>query len=244
LQAKTYLTLTQLDKAEVKKIARTSGIARQDIYRIMPTLEKLGLVEKIVANPVLYKAVSLKEGTLSLFAEKSSEHAQLKASLEMLGESKEKSDNTIVHDAETEFVITSERKRLVKKFENAFSKASTVDLIFPSRGLNFIVFSFFDAFTTAVSKGVKFRVATQKTEVSPAIMRKLKTLTANPLFELKFIDANIDFGICIFDDKEVDVCISGKEAVPSLGTNNEQLLKMAKLFFENHWNSQDCLLLS
>lgn len=210
----------------------------------MPTLEKLGLVEKIVANPILYKAVPLKEGTLSLFEGKNSEHAELQASLKMLTENNEKSDNTVVHDAETEFVITSERKRLVKKFEKAFSAASTVDLLFPSGGLNFVVFSFFDAFTTAVSKGVKFRVVTQKTEVSPAIMRKLKDLTANPLFELKFVDANIDFGVCIFDDKKVDFCMSSEEAVPSFGTNNVQLLKMAKLFFETHWNSQNCLLLS
>jgi len=244
LQAKTYLTLTQLDKAEVKKIARMSGIARQDIYRIMPTLEKAGLAEKIVATPILYKAVPLKDGTLSLFKEKSSEYAELKASLKMLAESKEKNDNAVVHNAETEFVITSERKRLVKKFERAFLRASTVDLLFPPGGLNFVIFNFFDCFAAAVSKGVRFRVLTQKTEVSPAIMRKIKDLTASPLFELKFIDANIDFGVCIFDDKEVDVCMSGEEAVPSLGTNNGQLLKMAKLFFETHWNSQVCLLLS
>lgn len=237
LQAKTYLTLTQLDKAEVKRISRISGIARQDIYRIMPTLEKVGLVEKIVATPILYKAVPLKDGTLSLFKERSSEHAQLKTSLKLLAESKEKKDNNIVQDAKSEFVITSERKRLVKKFERSFSKASTVDLLFPSGGLNFVVFSFFDSFAAAVSKGVRFRVLTQKTEVSPAIMRKLEDLTANPFFELKFVDVNIDFGICIFDDKEVDVCMSGEEAVPSLGTNNGQLMKMAKIFFETHWNS-------
>jgi sugar-specific transcriptional regulator TrmB len=244
LQAKTYLTLTQLDNAEVKRIARISGIARQDIYRIMPTLEKLGLAEKIVATPILYKAVPLKDGTSSLFQERSSEHAQLEASLKTLAASKEKSDNNIVQDAKTEFVITSERKRLVKKFERAFFRASTVDLLFPSGGLNFVVFSFFDSFTTAVSKGVRFRLLTQKTEVSSAIMRKLKDLTASPLFELKFVDVDIDFGICIFDDREVDVCMSGEEEVPSLGTNNRQLLKMAKLFFETHWRSQDFLLLS
>ena len=46
LQAKTYLALAKLGKADVKTIAKVSKVARQDIYRIMPTLQKWGLEKK------------------------------------------------------------------------------------------------------------------------------------------------------------------------------------------------------
>ncbi|MEX2723761.1 MAG: helix-turn-helix domain-containing protein [Candidatus Freyarchaeota archaeon] len=46
LQAKTYLNLAKLGKANVQTIAKASNVARQDIYRIMPSLQKLGLAEK------------------------------------------------------------------------------------------------------------------------------------------------------------------------------------------------------
>lgn len=243
LQAKTYLALTQLEKAEVRRISKATGIARQDIYRIMPSLEKLGLAEKIVATPILYSALPLTEGTRKLYEQKNAEHTQLKASLKLLAKNKEKNENKTLPYTETEFLITSERKRFVKKFETAFSEASTVDIIFPPVALTFIMYSFFDCFTRAISRGVRFRVITQKTEVNPAILRKLRALCANPLFELKFISSTIDFAITIFNDKEVDVCISSEAAVPSLWTNNVQVLKMARIFFENHWNTQEKSLL-
>ncbi|MCW4047841.1 MAG: hypothetical protein NWE99_09855 [Candidatus Bathyarchaeota archaeon] len=46
LQAKTYLALATLGKADVKMISKASNVARQDIYRVMPVLQKLGLGKK------------------------------------------------------------------------------------------------------------------------------------------------------------------------------------------------------
>jgi DNA polymerase III alpha subunit len=50
LQAKIYLALSKTGKATIKTISKASNSARQDIYRIMPTLQKLGLAEKIIAG--------------------------------------------------------------------------------------------------------------------------------------------------------------------------------------------------
>jgi sugar-specific transcriptional regulator TrmB len=49
LQAKTYLNLAKLGKANVQTIAKASNVARQDIYRVMPKLQKLGLAEKFIS---------------------------------------------------------------------------------------------------------------------------------------------------------------------------------------------------
>jgi sugar-specific transcriptional regulator TrmB len=56
LQAKTYLALVTLGKANVQTIAKASNVARQDVYQVMPTLQKLGLGEKIIAKPIIYEA--------------------------------------------------------------------------------------------------------------------------------------------------------------------------------------------
>lgn len=117
LQAKTYLTLTQLKTAEVKKIAAQSNIARQDIYRIMPVLEELGLVEKIIATPILYKAIPLSEGTLMLFQRRKEEEAKLKSSLKLLVDNREENSKMAPQEENLEFVITSERKRFVRRLE-------------------------------------------------------------------------------------------------------------------------------
>ncbi len=62
LQAKIYLSLSEFEKAEIRKMSKASNVARTDIYRLMPELEKLGLAEKIIASPTSYRATPLNEG--------------------------------------------------------------------------------------------------------------------------------------------------------------------------------------
>ena len=76
LQAKTYLTLTKLGKADIKGISKASNVVREEIYRIMPKLEKIGLVEKIVGRPTVYEALPLKEGLSMLLISRTEEKCQ------------------------------------------------------------------------------------------------------------------------------------------------------------------------
>ncbi|MGD0071128.1 MAG: helix-turn-helix domain-containing protein [Candidatus Bathyarchaeia archaeon] len=244
LQAKTYLTLTQLEKAEAQKISKASDVARQDIYRIMPTLEKLGLAEKIIATPILYKAVPLKEGSLMLLQKRTKEHTTLQEKIKvLLNSDQERNINSMVHEEAPQFIITSERKLLVKRFEKAFLEVTTCEMIFPTVGLNFVLFNFFQSFKMAIIKSAKIRIITEKTEIGPLVSRKLQTLKKNPLFEIKFATSPIDFEIVIFNNKEVNMCISCiPSEVPSLWTNNPQVVKVARTIFEDKWNNaQDYL---
>ena len=79
LQAKLYLTLVKLGNSggEVRKISRESNIARQDVYRILPQLEKLGLAVKIIASPTIYCATPLENGFSMLLNQKTDEYIEL-----------------------------------------------------------------------------------------------------------------------------------------------------------------------
>lgn len=238
LQAKTYLTLTRLGKAEVKKISENSKIARQDLYRIIPTLEKLGLVEKIIATPILYKAIPLSEGTSSLFQKKSSEYSSLKSSLELLVANPEENSKTEVQEEnDAEFIITSERKRLITKLEKAYSEATSLDLMLPGNALNFMVFNFYESLTVALSKDAKIRVIAKNMDLRSGTRQKLENLKTHRNFEIKYVETAFDFGMAICNSREVNIAISNKE-VPSLWTNNRQIVKISQIMFENEWNSK------
>lgn len=238
LQAKTYLTLTRFDKAEVKKISETAKIARQDLYRIIPTLEKLGLVEKIIATPILYKAIPLSEGTSSLFQRKSNEYSSLKSSLELLTAHPEENSKAVAEEEnEAEFVITSERKRLVAKLEKAYSESTSIDIMLPGNALNFMIFNFYESLSVALAKDAKVRVIANTTDMRSRTKQKLENLKANQSFEIKFVETAFEFGMAICNSREVNIAISNKE-VPSLWTNNRQLVKISQIMFENEWNSK------
>ena len=60
-EAKVYLSLLQLGKASAAEIAKLADIPRQEVYRVLPRLEKIGLVEVIIDKPTKYLAISSHE---------------------------------------------------------------------------------------------------------------------------------------------------------------------------------------
>ncbi len=242
LQAKSYLALTQLDRADARTISKASNVARQDIYRIMPTLEKIGLVEKIVATPVLYKATPREEGFKMLLQKRTSEDTMLRKKVKsILNNGNNENFDSIIHEESTEFIIISGRQLLVKKFQTSFIEAATCDLIFPAFAWNFVIFNLFEDMKIALAKSAKIRIVTEKEDLRPLVSKKLEALTKSPFFQIRFSCSPLEFGLAIFNDKEVDICISGNSSeVPSMWTNNRQFVKMAQTTFENEWhNAQD-----
>jgi len=57
-EAKVYLALLQLEKANASSVARLANIPRQEIYRVLPRLEKLGMIEVIVNKPTKFLAMN------------------------------------------------------------------------------------------------------------------------------------------------------------------------------------------
>lgn len=90
----------------------------------------------------------------------------------------------------------------------------------------------------ALRKGAKIRIITEATEFT-SISKKIEILEKNPFFKIKFASSPINFGIILFDNKQVNMCISNSShaEVPSLGTNNQQCVEAAKMMFEVMWNN-------
>jgi sugar-specific transcriptional regulator TrmB len=77
-QARLYTALLRSDTPlHAKDLAKLTKITRQDIYRILPTLQKDGLVEKTIANPAAFKATPIKLGISILIDKKTSQQTEL-----------------------------------------------------------------------------------------------------------------------------------------------------------------------
>jgi len=77
LQAKIYLALARSGVADVKTISSVSGVARQDVFRVMSGLQELGLVENSASSQDVYNAVPLRKGLFVLLQQKVEENAVL-----------------------------------------------------------------------------------------------------------------------------------------------------------------------
>jgi sugar-specific transcriptional regulator TrmB len=58
-QAKVYLAVIKLEKTTVVQVANFSKVRREDVYRILPSLEKMGLVERLLGKPTEIRATRI-----------------------------------------------------------------------------------------------------------------------------------------------------------------------------------------
>jgi sugar-specific transcriptional regulator TrmB len=236
LQAKTYLALAKLGKAEVRTISKASNVARQDIYRIMLTLEKLGLVEKIIDTPTLYKAIPLRKGLLTLLQRRTEENAELqKKTRALINNFRDNNTGIAFHEDESQFTITSELALFRKKLAEATDAARTSkDVIYTAEGVRALSLHYLQHVKRAMRRGVKIRVITEKPENAETTLGISPDLKKNPLFKLKYISDHSPVFMAIFDNKEVNIRISDN-IVPSFWSNNPSVVKLAASYFEAVW---------
>lgn len=238
LQAKTYSTLTKLGNSTVKEISAVSNVARQDVYRILPILEKMGLVEKIIANPTMYKAISTKEGFFLLLENKAQEFSEVKQKTMDLIEGFHEKDCKVTLQEEEQFTLVSSKKLHWKKVETEFSKAQNrIDIMGKREGLMAWFFKNRQNTEKAIKKGVKIRVITEKGNKS--IQSLSPIFYNNDLFEVRYVSSIIPIKTVIYDGNKLNMYIRpthDNEITPSLWSSNTQLLKVITSYFEEIWD--------
>ena len=67
-----YLAILKLEKGTVNQIAKYSKVRREDVYRLLPYLEQMGLIEKLMGKPTVVRATPISDALSFLVAEEKS----------------------------------------------------------------------------------------------------------------------------------------------------------------------------
>jgi sugar-specific transcriptional regulator TrmB len=67
-QAKVYLSIVQSGKTRVGRISRNTQLHRQDIYKLLPKLEKMGLITKTIDKPFMIEAIPIDKALETLIS--------------------------------------------------------------------------------------------------------------------------------------------------------------------------------
>jgi sugar-specific transcriptional regulator TrmB len=240
LQARTYLALCKTGPATAKTISKTSNIARQNTYRILPTLEKIGLVEKIITTPTTYKATPIKEGYSLLLQNKTKENNELqKKTIELIEHSCEIDQKTALQEEAAEFVVTTSETLLFKRTaEREKTVQKSICVVGRGKGIRSRLFYLFPDLKRALKRGVRIRIITEKYEGDRSVQKIIQTLEENPLFEIRYLSAPVPIKTIIHDDTEANMCIATQPTndFPCLWSNNPQFVKVMKAYFEDLWN--------
>lgn len=237
-QAEVYMAISELEQAKVVTIAKTAQTDRAEIYRVIPKLQKLGLIKKIVTTPVSYKAVPLSEGLSILLQHNAEKHKEIQAKAKQFLQNANNKEKTNREDFQ--YTLTSGLKGVDREFLRHLKETQTSrDGVFEWEGMLYMVNTYFKEHKRALERGVKIRYITHipKGEKLPQIIQNLKKTGS---FEIRNTSTSLSAGIAIHDKKSfaiVTVSNSDTKEMEALWSNNPAVAKLAQDYFELKWQS-------
>jgi sugar-specific transcriptional regulator TrmB len=214
-QARVYLALVRSGMSTARTIAKNSGVARPDVYRVMPTLEKLGLVERIVSAPCKFRAISRQDAVSVLMKRRTNEISELQAATrEMLKVVKNNNTRTALEEDEPQFILVPEPVVIQRKKKVLENAQRSFDMITSwRRFLRAFMLTYNKETVKALQSGVEIRVIVDKPDEGESVSDTIKHLEEHPAFKVRYASEPIAVLMSIIDKKEaLVVCTCTKTA--------------------------------
>ena len=113
-----------LGSATAKQLSEESKIAKPDIYRIIPTLQKQGMVETLMSRPASFKAIPANQSLHTLLKHKAAEQSELSKKTEALLSGLEKNHAKIeTNQVSIDFAIIPGKEVIIQKLKESLLKA-------------------------------------------------------------------------------------------------------------------------
>lgn len=242
-QARVYLALVYLGSATAKQLSEESKIAKPDIYRIIPTLQKQGMVETLMSRPASFKAIPSNQSLHTLLKRKATEQNELRRKTEALLSSLEKNHVKIeTNEASVDFAIISGKEVIIQKLKESLLKAQISLCVVTSKSrFSASIGEFADAYRKALRKGVKIKIAAEQIVTQTKTLKIMQTLSRDPHFEVKYFINPPPAIVTIFDAQEAYLTLSATtqlESTSTIWSNNLGFIALAQTYFENKWNNE------
>ena len=247
-QARVYITTAQMGIASVNEISKKSNVPREEIYRLLPKLEKLGLLEKILGKPIKVKATPF-GAVLSLLIKRekdmnSQRLSKLKAEKGKLLKDMQKLEIKNDSEGKAHFTLISHRDAIIQKIFSMIDAAEkTVDLAISRDQFIHFFTSHRPLIKKNLSRGLNFRVVLEKCEYDDSVNTVLKEYSSPRIsFSVRFVDQQLN-SYFVVDYKEALVATSMKSVglgnLHHLWTDESNLVKLIAKNFEVIWLSSE-----
>lgn len=241
-QAKAYLALSQLGRAKAGEIYKYASISRQDIYRVLEKLQKIGLIGKIVSCPNEYVAIPFSDGLTMLVQHKRAEFEEIAKKVEKIKE------NVLCPKLSEEFLqeqimAIAEYELLTFKIKKAFKTAMhSIEFVCNWHAFVHGTMEVLEDAKETLRKGVKGRTLVERPKNSLAVPKFIQKLVQDHLLEIRIIDSIPFTSLGIIDKNEIAFApLHQKTQLVVYWTKNRGLVHLANNYFENMWNKADPL---
>jgi sugar-specific transcriptional regulator TrmB len=246
-EATAYLALLQLKQASARAIAKLSNLPRQEVYRVLPRLEKLGMAEIIIGKPTKFLAIppeevlpELIERQQEFLTRKISELRRRKNTLEKELKKMEGKSAGLAQPEPVHFVLLSGPHLVSEKIQGMLRNAER-EVLWMSPKVEIrraIIYDRDEMLSQCAQRNVKIRILTEIDEKNVKEVNKLGRFC-----EVRHAPG-VTTLITIVDDKELIIgsavhtsdSLTGGELWHELWTNDPNHMKVMRDFFEKVWS--------
>ncbi len=242
-QAKVYIATAKLGIASISQISKESKVPREEVYRLLPMLEKLGLIEKTVERPMRIKATSF-SSVLSILINNKRDRAlqnisKLEAKRDKILENLRKFKPDLKPKETAHLTLITQRHAIIQKIVSMIGYAKkTLSLSISSDQFIHLSNNYDFTIEKALGRDIEFRILLEKAEYDDTINELLKEIGTSGIFTIRFVDQK-QAHYFLVDRKEALVSTSmehtglGNRAY--LWTDESNLVRLIAENFEIMW---------
>ncbi|MCW4029882.1 MAG: hypothetical protein NWE92_09595 [Candidatus Bathyarchaeota archaeon] len=236
-QAHVYLALLKTGDAKVQDISGSSGVNRQELYRLLDGLLQLGLVQRHVSAPSTFEATPISEAVAMLLERKTIQWSGLCQKAKQLTERLSQSLPVAV-DVKPCFGTVIEGDRGKKYVKTLKQTRQTIEIITSWKRFKQLSRLLEVPLNKALSRGVTLRVLTEKPYSHQLPKWVQDALLGSGRFELRLQLQSLSAVVAIFDHATVAIAFSPETSLargPELWSVNPALTKPCQAYFDAVW---------
>ena len=239
-QAKVYFALLSLGKSNGKTIWQYSGVARQDIYRILLELQEMGFIEKrLDIKPAEYEAISIQDGLSSLLTHKIQEYKEIEQkTVNLLQRLKSNIETQLSEEAQFRFI--SPKASLQKRKCCMRNAQKSTDIITSWKRFLQLTSNQMHDLMGAMNRGVTYRWIISEPEDKKTIPKTTQNYMKKPHCKVRLLyHSSPDIALAIYDGKQVLIATDAKKPYyldsAMLWSNNPTIATIIQCYFNSLW---------
>jgi len=239
-QIRIYLSLLKIGSpAKAFIIYQTSGVPRQDVYRVLFELQQLGIVEKKIATPNEFSAVEPKKAVSILIENKQQQISELSSKAEIFSrKATERYCKLHPLPDKDRFTLITEKQAIIHTIKEAIEKSQKIFcFIVPKREFLQWLAVLSESLILIKDKNIKVRWITQMPDQAD-VPKIYDILKQNHHIQIKFISNTASVKFALSDESEIVLAVleGGNFAeTPALLTNSPAVVSLGRNYFEDCW---------
>jgi sugar-specific transcriptional regulator TrmB len=193
-EAKVYLAAVRLGPTSASKVSKIAKIRREEVYRTLPKLEKVGLIDRILGRPVKIKAMPIEEALSFLISRKEEQAKQEISNLYSIRENildglEAEPEEMDLDEEMHHFTLISEKDAVSARTSALISNARTsIDIVDSGADIVRFILNYADALENTNKRVVKVRILTVCPDKEETIPEALQKHVPNNSFDLRYVE--------------------------------------------------------